>query len=191
MKASIPLHVHFTTFKCNGGLKAVGARQGWKWGPMMTSSYSANCDKTFWSSLGKGYAGHPLIRSSDYGMFDITENAKGYSWCTALKTRKARKAKLATSWGIASWHRPHFSSFTVAVGGPFESKALTHWRCCCGPFERKALTVTVAIGDPIVSGVLSHYSCCWGHLWKQSTYLWFSSEYMSGEYVFHQNWKKT
>jgi len=34
----------------------------------MTSSYSANRDKTFWSSLGTEYAGHPSIRSWDYGM---------------------------------------------------------------------------------------------------------------------------
>jgi len=35
---------------------------------MMTSSYSANRDKTFWSSPGREYACHARIRSWDYGM---------------------------------------------------------------------------------------------------------------------------
>ena len=39
-----------------------------------------NRDTHFWSSLGSGYAGHPWIRSCDYGMTDIIENANGYSW---------------------------------------------------------------------------------------------------------------
>jgi len=45
----------------------------------MTSSYSANRDKHFWSSLRYS---HRRIRSWDYGMIDIAEgeNAKGYSW---------------------------------------------------------------------------------------------------------------
>jgi len=34
----------------------------------MTSSYSANLDKTSWSSLGRGYARHPRLRPWDYGM---------------------------------------------------------------------------------------------------------------------------
>jgi len=40
-----------------------------------------------------------------------------YSWCTALKTLKIGKTKLAThkSSATASWHRSHSPSFTVAV----------------------------------------------------------------------------
>jgi len=32
------------------------------------ASYSANRDKTFCESLGRGYEGHPRIYSWDYGM---------------------------------------------------------------------------------------------------------------------------
>ena len=41
-------------------------RQGWKGDPLMTSSCSVNRDKTFWSNLGRRYAGHPRKRSWDY-----------------------------------------------------------------------------------------------------------------------------
>jgi len=66
-------------FLISGGLR-VG-------GPLMTSSHSVNRNKTFWSSLGKGYAGHPRIRrpTLNFGMADITENTKGISWCTTSK----------------------------------------------------------------------------------------------------------
>ena len=34
-------------------------------GPLMTSPYLGNRDKTFWSSLGRGSAGHPRIWSHE------------------------------------------------------------------------------------------------------------------------------
>jgi len=51
------------------------SNQLWTWGwlPLMTSSYSANHGKTFWSWLGRGYTGHPRICSLDY---DMTDNRK-------------------------------------------------------------------------------------------------------------------
>jgi len=67
-----------------------------EWDTSTTSSCSANRDKIFWSNLGRGYAGHTRMRSWDYGMIDTTENAKGYSWYTTLKTMKVGKTKLAT-----------------------------------------------------------------------------------------------
>jgi len=30
----------------------------------MTSSYSSNCEKTFWSSLGRAYGGHGVMHFS-------------------------------------------------------------------------------------------------------------------------------
>jgi len=44
---------------------------------------------------------------------------------------------------------------TDAAGSPFESRVLTHYKCCWGPIE---------------SRVLTHYKCCWGPHRKQSTY---------------------
>ena len=80
-----------------GGLRVGGPEARLKKGPLMiTSSYSANCDKTAWSSLRRGYADHPRIRSWDCGMTNTTENAKEYSSYTTLKTLKIVKAKLAT-----------------------------------------------------------------------------------------------
>ena len=38
-----------------------GPRQDWNRGPLMTSSYSANRDNNFWSSLGQAYAGHDVM----------------------------------------------------------------------------------------------------------------------------------
>jgi len=63
-------------------------------GPLMTSSYSANRDKHFWSSLGYG---HSRICSLHHRMTDIAEgeNAKGCSWYTTLKRLKVGKTRLA------------------------------------------------------------------------------------------------
>jgi len=61
-------------FTCGGG-----PRQEQKGGPLVTSSYSANSDKHFWSGLRYG---HPRIRFLDYDMTDTAEgeNAKRCSW---------------------------------------------------------------------------------------------------------------
>ena len=49
----------------------IGGTQGKaiKGGPRMTSSYSANRNKTFWSNLGRGYASHPKILLQPGGGF--------------------------------------------------------------------------------------------------------------------------
>jgi len=41
----------------------------------------------------------------------------------------------------------------VGVQGPFESRVLTHYSCCCGPFESRV-------------GLLTHCSCCWVPFWN-------------------------
>jgi len=58
------------------GLRLGGAEARLKGGLLMTSSYSANCDKHFWPSLRYD---HRRIPSRDYGMTDIAEreNVKG------------------------------------------------------------------------------------------------------------------
>jgi len=113
-----------------------------KWGPLMTSSYSANRDKNFWSSLRYG---HQRIRSWDYGITNVAgENAKGCSWYTTLNTeswvtrlaaQKLGNSKLASSLPTLfsspiSLHSPSinykihpFKSFTLS---PFE-KMLGGW----------------------------------------------------------------
>ena len=78
---------------CEAAFRVGGPKARLKREPLMTSSYSINCDKNFLSSLGRGYAGHPRIRSWYYG---ITENAKEYSWHTTAKALKAGKTNLAT-----------------------------------------------------------------------------------------------
>jgi len=40
-------------------------------------------------------------------------------------------------WGLL---KAEYLHIIVAVGSPFESRALTHCNCCCGPFESKAPT---------------------------------------------------
>ena len=72
----------------NGGFRVGGPEASLKiGGPLMTSSYSANRDNHFWSSVRYG---HSRIRSWDYGITDVAEgeNAKGCSWYTTLKTLK-------------------------------------------------------------------------------------------------------
>jgi len=42
----------------SGGLTIGGTEAKLKRGPLMMSLYSANRDKNFWSSTGRGYAGY-------------------------------------------------------------------------------------------------------------------------------------
>ena len=113
------------------GLSLEGPEARQKGGPMMTSSYSANRDKHFRSSLRYG---HRRIRSWEYGMTYVAEgkNAKECSWYKSLKTLKVGKTRLATrkSWATASWHRPHFFIFSqhfsaFVINKPFENVTLS------------------------------------------------------------------
>ena len=83
---------------CSSGFSFGGPEASLKKGSLMTSSYSANRDNHFWSSLRYG---HSRIRSWDCDITDVAEgeNAKGCSWCTTLKTLKVGKTRLATHKG--------------------------------------------------------------------------------------------
>jgi len=108
--------VQYILYIHSGGFKVGGPRQDYKRGPLMTSSYSANRDKHFWSSLRYG---HRRIRSWDYGMADIAEgeNGEGCSWYTtwwedkAGNTQKLGNSKLA--WPLLFIFTHHFSAFTI------------------------------------------------------------------------------
>jgi len=65
--------------------------------------------------------------------FKITE-----SWKTKRATHKIQ--------AIESWRHSHFSSFTVAVGDPFESGAITHCNCGSDQMQKRVQRVTVAVG---------------------------------------------
>jgi len=176
---------------------------GWEGGetrlkrrPLMTSSYSANRGKTFFSGLGRRYAGHPRIRSWDCGRTDIKENTKGYSWSTTLKTLKVGKTKLATQklsdsmlyrapplvlqlLLVAPLKARHFY-ITVEIENPFdESRVLTHygcywgpfWKqgsCCCCLFESRVLTHYSCWWGSFEIRVPAHCICCWWSVWKQN-----------------------
>ena len=60
--------------------------------------------------------------------------------------------------------KARYLNITTVVGGPFESRVLTHYNCCWGLFE------SIAAGGPFGSKVLTHCRCYWGPLCKQSTY---------------------
>jgi len=49
-------------------------------------------------------------------------------------------------------------NITIAVGGPFGSKILTHYKCCWGLFEIMEFYIIIAVGGPFESMVLIHYS---------------------------------
>ena len=145
---------YFTFHRRNGGAEL--AHSG-KWGPLMTSSYSVNRDKTFWSSLGRGYAGHPRIHSWNYGMTGITENTKGCSWYTTLKTLKAGKTKLEThklsDSKLAS--SPTFLVLLLLFEAPWkQSRLLTHCICRWALWKQSTCTLQLLLMA----------------IWKQNTY---------------------
>jgi len=56
------------------------------------------------------------------------------------------------------------------------------------PLKVEYLHIAVEVGIPFESRLLTHYKCCWGPLSKQSTYFCSNSVYYMSEYqVFYQN----
>ena len=61
---------------------------------------------------------------------------------------------------------------TVAVGGPFASRLLTHCSFFEAPamkFKSRVLTHFSGCWGPLWKQIPWNCSCCWGPLWKQST----------------------
>ena len=72
--------------------------------------------------------------------------------------------------------RPFYLHITIATGGPFESRVLTHYSCCWRPLQKKSayalqwllgtplkavyLYIAVAVEGSFESRVLTHYTCC-------------------------------
>ena len=60
--------------------------------------------------------------------------------------------------------KPRYLNITIAIGGSFESKVLTHYNCCWGLFESMEFYVIIAFGGPFESKVLTYYNGRWGGL---------------------------
>jgi len=65
--------------------------------------------------------------------------------------------------------KARFLNITIAVGGSFESRVLTHYNCCWGLFESMKFYITIAVGAPLKARCLHIIMAVGGGLSKQSS----------------------
>jgi len=66
--------------------------------------------------------------------------------------------------------KARYLHITVAVGGPFDRKEITHWNCCWAPLKARYYAHYNCCWGPCESKVLTYDNYCWWPLWKQSAY---------------------
>jgi len=60
--------------------------------------------------------------------------------------------------------KARYFNIEIAVGGPFESKVLTHYNCCWGLFQTMEFYVVIAVGGSFENKVPEQYIFCRGAL---------------------------
>jgi len=58
--------------------------------------------------------------------------------------------------------KARYLNVTIAVGGSFERKILTHYSCCLGLFESMEFYIIIAVGGPLKARCLHITVAVWG-----------------------------